>query len=71
MKKILLLLHAATCFIGATAQSDRFVCDVNRDRHITVGDVGQGVNELNQPSSPMTMSLLREVVDGVIHHVAD
>lgn len=47
------------------------VRDVNRDRHITVGDVGQGVNELNQPSSPMTMPLLREVVDGVIHHVAD
>lgn len=42
------------------------VRDVNRDRHITIGDVGKGVDELNQPSSPMTLPLLDDVVDGVL-----
>lgn len=42
------------------------VRDVNRDRHITISDVGKGVDELNQPSSPMTLPLLEDVVDGVL-----
>lgn len=40
--------------------------DVNRDRRLSISDVSTGVDELKQPSSPMTLPRLQQVVDGVM-----
>lgn len=45
--------------------------DVNRDRRISIDDVSRGVDELHQPSSPMTLPLLDEVREGVLMGAAE
>lgn len=54
----------STFYLEAPRPFDRR--DVNRDRRLSISDVSDGVDELLLPSSPMTLTLLDEVREGVI-----